>query len=314
MRTGLSYMGHHNPKHMQTDLEDIKSLGCDDVFLAAQENDFVYMRGKLDFFPKIAKDNGLTAWVIFWGALNYFGGGKSSQFLLENPDAHQVGKDGSYIPNGCYNNPDSVLHIKGMIDRIAEAGFDGYFIDEPSITQCYCPLCQELYASMHRGNLLEVDSTKEQFFRKKSIVRYVCLLSDYIKIRHPQLQTMCCMLPQDKSLWEDIARIDSVDNLGTDIYWVNEQTDVEKMRPLVQDMAALCKKNKKFHHQWLQAWGVKKSMEHRIIEQGEILLNEKPDAIYAWAYQGQIGTSESCQDPQSSWAAACEILRKAKGM
>jgi len=167
---------------------------------------------------------------------------------------------------------------------------------------------------MHEGNLLETDSEKEFFFRKTSIVRYVCLLADYIKTRHPQLETMCCMMPQDKNFWEDIARIDSLDSLGTDIYWVNEKADVEQMRPLVREMAALCKTNKKLHHQWLQAWGVNRSKESRIIEQGEILLCEKPDALYVWAYQGQIGTSESCDDPQAAWDAASEILKKAKGL
>ncbi|MCG2712764.1 MAG: hypothetical protein L6416_10655 [Candidatus Omnitrophica bacterium] len=312
MRTGVSYLGHYNPKYMQMDLKEIKALGCDDVFLAAQENDFVYMRGKVDFFPKIAKDNGLTAWAIFWGALNYFGGGKSSQFLLENPRAHQVLKDGAYNPGGCYNNPDCIAYIKEMIDRISEAGFDGYFIDEPSITPCYCPSCLELYESMHGGNLLEVDSEKEQFFRKKCVVRYVCLLSDYIKIRHPQMRTMCCIMPQDKILWGDIARIDSLDNLGTDIYWVNEDIDVEQMSGLIKEMSSLCAKNNKKHHQWLQCWGVKKGKEQRIIDSGNAFLRENPDALYVWAYNGQLGTSEACEDPNAAWKAACEILRKAK--
>ena len=307
-------MGHHNPKHMQTDLKEIQALGCDDVFLAAQENDFVYMTGKVDFFPKIAKDNGLTAWAIFWGALNYFGGGKSSQFLLNDPQAHQVNKDGSYNPCGCYNNPDSLVYIKSLIDKIASVGFDGYFIDEPSVIQCYCPACQELYTAMHRANLFAADSEQQEYFRRKSIVRYVCLLADYIRLNHPQMQTMCCMMPHDKKAWEDISRIDTLDNLGTDIYWVNQQTDVEQMRPLIKEMAGLCKANKKSHHQWLQAWGVESGRESRIVDQGEILLQEKPDAIYAWAYQGQIGTSETCENPERSWDAVCEIFRKAKGV
>jgi hypothetical protein len=311
MRTGVSYMGNHNPRHMQTDLKNIKKLGCEDVFLAAQENDFVYMRGKLEFFPKIAKDNGISPIAIFWGALNYFGGGKSSQFLLDNPHAHQVSKDGEYKPNGCYNNPDSILYIKSLIAQIAELGYEGYFIDEPSVLDCYCPSCLELFSSMHRGDLRTVDKETESFFRKECIIRYVCLLSDYIKTRYPQLKTMCCMMPVDKSMWEDIACIDSLDDMGTDIYWVNQDTDVEEMRPLIHDMAWLCRKNKKTHHQWLQAWGVKQGRESRIIEQGNIILSESPDALYVWAYLGQIGTTEACEDPEKSWEAVCRILNHA---
>ncbi len=94
-------MGHHNPRHVKIDLKDIKALGCDDVMLAAQENDFVYMTGTIDFFPKLAREQGLRPLAIFWGAVNYFGGGKSSQFLLKHPQAHQVNQDGSYNQAGC---------------------------------------------------------------------------------------------------------------------------------------------------------------------------------------------------------------------
>jgi len=312
MRTGLSYMGHHNPRHMETDLKDIKSLGCDDVLLAAQENDFVHMTGKLDYFPGLAQKHGIRPLVIFWGALNCFGGGRSSQFLLEVPQAHQVEKDGTHNPSGCYNNPDCIEYVKGMIDRVATCGFKGYFIDEPSIIKCFCPSCKELFDGMYQGDLHETDAHKEMYFRKKSVVRYVCLISDYVKTKHPDMETLCCMMPSDRQIWEDVALIDSLDNLGTDIYWVNNNKDVKQMRPLIKDLTKLCTQHRKQNHQWLQAWGVKKGKEQRIIDQGNILVDENPDALYVWAYQAQIGTAETCEDPQTAWTAACEILKKAK--
>jgi hypothetical protein len=312
MRTGVSYLGHHNPRHMKADMDELRGLGCDDVLLAAQENDFIYMPGKLDFLPEIARERGLRPLVVFWGVLNLFGGGRSSQFLLEYPQAHQVRRDGTYHSSGCYNIPEAVAHIKSMIDRISERGFEGYFIDEPSLLDCFCPSCRQLYHDMHTGDLFAADEEKMLHFRKLCVGRYICLLSDYIKTRHPQMETLCCLMPGDRAVWEQVARIDSLDNLGTDIYWANEDTPVEQMRPLVRDMAQLCKKNRKQHHEWLQAWGVRKGREARILAQGEILISEKPDALYVWAYEGQIGTSESCEDPAAAWKAACEILRRAK--
>ena len=91
MRTGVSYMGHHNPKHLLTDIREMAALQLDDVLLSAQENDFVHFTGKLRFTPQIAKDHGIRPIAIFWGALNLFGGGRSSQFLLEHPEGFQVG-------------------------------------------------------------------------------------------------------------------------------------------------------------------------------------------------------------------------------
>ncbi|MFH1093106.1 MAG: hypothetical protein V1739_02990 [Candidatus Omnitrophota bacterium] len=312
MRTGVSYMGHHNPRHVEIDLKDIKSVGCDDVLLGAQENDFVYMTGKLDFFSKLAEEQGLRPLAIFWGAVNYFGGGRSSQFLLNNPKAHQVNQDGSYNPAGCYNNPDVVRYIKDMIDRIAGLGFAGYFIDEPSPINCFCAACAELFSRHYNSSLHQAERNIRQEFRRKCVCIYIREISEYIKSHYPDMETLCCIMPHDKMLWQDAAQIKAIDDLGTDIYWVNNDTNVEQMRPLIRDISNACTMHNKKHHQWLQCWGVQKGKEHRIKEQGEILLDTNPDALYVWAYQGQIGTSESCDDPQAAWDAACEILRKAK--
>jgi len=51
-----------------------------------------------------------------------------------------------------------------------------------------------------------------------------------------------------------------LDNLGTDIYWVNSDRDVEEMAPMVREMGALCKASGKVHHEWLQCWIVNPAM------------------------------------------------------
>jgi hypothetical protein len=52
--------------------------------------------------------------------------------------------------------------------------------------------------------------------------------------------------------------------------------------------------------------------EHRILEQGKVLVREKPDALYVWGWQGQVGSSETCEDPELSWAKACEVFGLAR--
>jgi hypothetical protein len=42
------------------------------------------------------------------------------------------------------------------------------------------------------------------------------------------------------------------------------------------------------------------------------LVRRQPDALYVWAWEGQIGTYESCTDPLLAWANACNVLRLAK--
>ena len=312
MRTGVSYMGHHNPKHLATDLRDMAELGCGDVLLAAQENDFVHMTGKIEFLPRIARDLGIRPLAIFWGVLNLFGGGRSSQYLLEHPDGHQVKKDGSWHSAGCYNNPGCVRHIKEMIARVGELGFEGYFIDEPSPLDCYCESCRELYTDWYGGELHVAGEGSLREFRARCCLSYIREISAYIKTAWPAMETMCCVMPVDQSLWAETAAIDALDNLGTDIYWVNDDRNVEEAAPMIRDLDAVCKQHGKIHHEWLQCWIVKGGREERIRAQGEIIIREQPDALYVWAYGAQVGTTETCDDPDAAWARARDVLRMAK--
>jgi len=314
MKTGVSYMGHHNPKHIQTDIREMRRLGLDDVLLAAQENDFVHFTGKIRFTPQIAKDHGLRPIAIFWGALNLFGGGKSSQFLLEHPKGFQVNADGSPGHAGCYVNPVCVARIKEMIDTISELGFEGYFVDEPTpLRDCFCPACRDRFEQWYHRDLVKAPVKVQEEFRQKCVVNYVKIISDYCKTTHPALETMCCIMPRDKSMWEAIGNIKSLDNIGTDIYWVNNDRDVAEMYPLLSELDDICKKHGKIHHEWLQCWQVRKGYEERILEQGKILVREQPDALYVWAWEGQVGTTESCDDPVHAWSKAREILALAQG-
>lgn len=313
MRTGVSYLGALQPRHLRTDLEEMRDLRLDDVFLAMQENDFIHYPGKLRYTAEIAHDLGIRPLAIFWGALNLFGGGRSSQFLLEHPEGHQVGRDGSYRSEGCYVNPVCADKIKQMIDTVAGLGYQGYFMDEPSpLPECFCRSCRSRFDEWYGKDLADVSPEENAEFRHRCVAEYVKSIAEYCRSAHPQLETMTCLMPIDKSMWLPVARIEALDNLGTDIYYVNEDVDVEEMTPLVREIGAICGKYGKRHHEWLQCWIAKKGREHRILEQGRILIREQPDALYVWAWKGQIGTSETCEDPETAWKYACDVLNEAK--
>jgi hypothetical protein len=309
MRIGVAYFGHHHPRHLTTDLQEMSRLGLDDVLLAAQENDFVYFPGKLQHTARIASDLGLRPIAIFWGALNLFGGGRSSQHLLDHPSSMQIGLDGAPLGAGCYVNPACVGLIREMIDTVAGHGFEGYFIDEPGpLRECYCLSCRAAFEAKHGGDLAAAPSEVQEAFRRECVVDYVRTIAEYCKTKHPGLEVMCCITPWHAFLWDAIAAIPALDNLGTDLYWVNEEREVEEMTPSVQRMRDLCARHGKRHHEWLQCWLAFRGSEHRILEQGKILLRERPDSLYVWGWQGQIGSAEACEDPSLAWAKACEVL------
>jgi hypothetical protein len=313
LRTGVSYMGHHNPRHIAADIQAMVNLQLDDVLLSAQENDFVHFTGKLQFTPQIAKEQGLRPLAIFWGALNLFGGGRSSQFLLEHPECFQVGIDGAHRPSGCYVNPIAVARIEEMIDKVAELGFEGYFVDEPTpLRHCYCSSCRRKFHEYYQADLAAASPQAQEAFRQRCVIDYVRTIADYCKANHPRLETICCLMPVDQAMWAEAGAIASLDNIGTDIYWTNNNRDVEEMTPLLAEMATVAARCHKVHHEWLQCWRVKSGNENRIAEQGRILVRERPDALYVWAWEGQIGTTETCDNPALAWDKACEVLRMAK--
>jgi hypothetical protein len=313
MRTGVSYMGQHDLAYLKQDLAEMRSLRLDDVFAALQENDFHYFPGKIDLTPQVATENGIRTIAIFWGALNLFGGGRSSQFLLENPEGFQCSRGGTHLPAGCYMNALCRQRIQTMIDRIAGQGYSGYFVDEPTpLHDCFCPSCRNKYEEWYDGDLLKADPGRLAEFRERCVVDYVFHIAQYCKENHSHLETLCCLMPHDEGMRERIAKIPFLDNFGSDLYWVNNDEDVENMAPTLRAISALCRGNRKTHHEWLQCWDVRQGREKRILEQGEILLRENPDALYVWAWKGQAGTSESCSDPVLSWEYAKTVLRKAK--
>lgn len=297
---------------MRRDLVEIRALGCDDVLLAFQENDFVYFGGKLAFLPEIAREEGLRPVAIFWGGLNLFGGGRSSQFLLEHPEAHQVRRNGSWDPAGCYNNPICVARILEIVDHVARCGFAGFFVDEPSPSACYCAACRGSFATWFHGDLMDASPAEDAAFRRRSVIRYIRTVTEHIESHHPRVETMCCIMPSDREVWEDVAAIATLDCLGTDLYWANDARPLEEMHEPVRALAALCSAHGKVHQEWFQCWGIEAGNEERAAEQGRILIGERPDALYTWAYNGQLGTSEACARPDVAWAAAAAVLRAAK--
>jgi hypothetical protein len=250
--------------------------------------------------------------ALFWGALNLFGGGRSSQFLLSNPDCFQRDRADNPLAAGCYVNPKNVAHLQSLIDICADVGYAGYFVDEPTPLNCYCPACQEQYDALIGGDLHKATAAGEQRFRHNCVITYIENIAGYCKQRHPQLETFCCLMPSEQAMWGEASAIAALDNIGTDIYWGNNDRSLSEMRPLLAEMQSHARNHGKRHHEWLHGWGIKAGREARIVDLGDELIGAKPDALYVWAWEAQIGTTESCDDPIRAWAASVEVIRRAQ--
>jgi hypothetical protein len=145
------------------------------------------------------------------------------------------------------------------------------------------------------------------------VIRYVEAVAGHVKAGHPEAETFCCIPPEDQALWPEVAALGPLDNVGTDVYWANTGQDIRAAEPVAGELAHLCRAAGKRQHQWLQCWGVRAGNEPRIAELGKVLCAARPHGLYVWAFEGQVGTNEACDDPPRAWAAACAVLRLAKG-
>lgn len=317
MTFGTAYMGTHTPEGLKRDLDDIRKLGFNEVVLSCQENDFMHFTGKVEYAPKIAHDAGIRVLVNLWGYANAFGGGRMSRLVSDYPEVRVVAPDGSprwidwggRIQPGCPNHPLVIARAQEYCSQAIATGADGFFWDEPTKFDCYCEACRTLFTERTGGDLAIATPEVMAAFRRYSVFRWVDEMSKWVKSRDQKLVTSTCVMPSDRDAWEDAAKCEHLDSLGTDTYWMFDGKPIDWMREPCARLVKLAREAGKSPHLWLQCWKIEKGRESEIVQAAKVLAESQPDAIYVWGYRGQLGTTETCVDPERSWECAIEGLR-----
>lgn len=313
-------MGSHRRDVLAAELGDIRSRGFDEVILAVQENDFIHFPGKIAETPGIAHDLGLRVLVNLWGYACSFGGGRISRLLSDEPEVMARNRDGSpyavkwpgfRMHVGCTSHPRLYERAQEFASTAMAAGVDGFFWDEPTKIDCYCDACKKSFAEFGKGDLLKAREEDRAAFRRFSVRRWVSEMSRWVKTQKPALETSTCVMPSDRDAWEEVAGVGDLDSLGTDTYWLLEKKPIEWMREPCRSLVSVAKAHGKSAHLWLQCWQVPAGKEEELVEASRELAAALPDAIYVWAYDGQAGTSEACDDSAKAWKFALEGLRAA---
>ena len=313
MKLGVTYLGSYLPEHVRADLADIRAMGCDEVLVALQENDFRHFPGKVALAPTVGHDLGLRVLANFWCFASAFGGGRMSILLTEEPDTWLLGADGARRGLGCMNHPALLARAREMVDVCIVAGYDGFFWDEPTAQDCYCPHCRVAYAEQVGGELLAAPAEKVAAFRQWSIGNYVRVMSDYVKGRRADLETATCVMPIDRAAWELTAAIPSLDTFGSDPYWQVMDGTLPWTAEVTRDVVSLSRKHGKRCLMWLQGWAMPAGREVEILQAARLIAGERPDALYTWSYRGGLGSDEQCEDPQAAWAQVVAAYRELSG-
>jgi len=315
MRLAISYYGSYLSEHLKNDLKEIKNSYCDDVVITISENDFNYFTGKWQLAPKIAHDCGLKIYADFWGFACAFGGGRISKLLIDHPEVSQVDSNGKKLGMGCINNPLLKKTYENFIEKLAPYGYDGYLIDEPTKNQCYCSWCRKQYEEEYNQPIPLEETSNLKQFRKKSVIKFVEEMCNKIKKVNSELATWTVIMPTptDKDMWEDVAKIDNLDILGTDPYWLIVRRDISWLFEITKQFLPICKHYNKISDIWINCWRIPQGKEKEIYEGTKKCAELGPDRISAWSYKGGMGTYEESDNPLKAWENLVDAYKEIKG-
>lgn len=318
MELGVSYIATHLPSHIAADMKHLQEIGCTEVLFALQENHLHTLTGALRFGAGLAKDSGLKPYVVVWGFANTFGGGRMSDLLLKDRGLWRVRADGTPLPLACLNNPKLADAFVEIAETCRGHGFEGMFVDEPQIQECFCGHCQTQFEEAFGQDLAQSRDTKVYpVFQENTVKEYVSRVCRRIKAVDGRFKTMACVMPMapHDELFEPVASIPELDVFGTDPYWLLGERfgfgmTVDDACDYAERVKTLCEAKGKASQVWLNCWSIPAGLEADIYTGGKRLAEVGCDSLYTWSFRGGLGTNEECDDPGAAWNSVVKLYRE----
>ncbi|MFA5093812.1 MAG: hypothetical protein WC512_01050 [Candidatus Omnitrophota bacterium] len=332
MKTGVSYFSSRDIRHAAEDLRDISGNGCNYVVHTFSEADMQYYKGSMRKIIEKSAEAGLEVRMDPWGVAGLFGGEAYSYFVAKNLGVRQITSDGRSVPLACPNNPEARQFLKKWVDEVADIGAKSLFWDEPHFYEphwagdrdnktwgCRCLYCQSIFEQRFKYEMPEAYRQDIEEFKEDSLVFFVEELCDYA--RSKGLKNSVCLLPIQSHLagkfWDRIAAIGSLDNIGTDPYWIglkkaDEKFDMENyIRGFCRKVSSLARTYGKDCHIWVQNLSIPSGWEKDVEKAVDLIYAEGIRDIAAWSYHGTSSMSGlSCDDPGLVWKVLGESYKR----
>lgn len=329
MKFGVSYFGNRMPWYVKKDLQMLKEVGFDILVHTYSENDFKFYEKTMRQIAKMSKDMGFEIWADPWGWGGIFGGEAFSGFLQNNMSEAQVDNNGKLKGSVCLRSEVFKEYMRQWIDCVKEAEFDAVFWDEPHfhipipITDfpqkwtCRCERCRSAFEEKY-GYEMPIEYNQDvSDFRNDTAIEFFKQMTEYAKQRG--LKNIVCFLPFETELFgirdfESIAKLSSIDDIGTDPYWFAFGLAVN---PFVENatktIKELSKKYNKTNHMWLQGFKVPLNRERELIEGFKIMKDNQIEKILFWGvYACEHISGISPDDAKKTWETILEIVRSSK--
>jgi hypothetical protein len=191
--------------------------------------------------------------------------------------------DGSMAPvYACVRDPAYLQFVHDWIDTVKWLGATTIFWDEPHMPTktvgdkryfgCACPNCRRAFEERFNRPMPEVVDDDVEEFQAESIAEYFRDITAY-NASQGLINSVCVMLGtfgMSLAAADKICAIPTVDNIGSDPYWVGGETPVYKY---VYDGARrnieMCERFGKDHNIWLQCFGNPRGKEEEIVTAAE---------------------------------------------
>jgi hypothetical protein len=328
-KTGVSYFGARDVRHVTADMADIAAHHCSFVVHTFSEADYYFYTKAMKQAVAASHDAGLDVYMDPWGVGGVFGGEAFSRFVVENPDQCQRQADGTALPSACLNRDVFRSFMKKWIDAAVATGADYLFWDEPHFYipraawrgaqrpdewACTCTACRGLFSARFGHAMPSAMDEEVVGFRDESIVSFFTEMTGYVKGKG--IKNALCVLPEENPLigissWGKLASIPALDIIGTDPYWIVFN------KPLEQYVGEACAKIRglaarygKEPQMWVQAYGVPAGREDEVGRAVEVIAGAGIANIAAWSYRGGAPMNLASDDPALVWEVLGEAYRK----
>lgn len=300
LKTGFSYFGVRNPKHVRTDMEQMVREGNRLVLHTWSEEDQAYYRDTMGTIIALSKDVGLEVYVNPWAVGRIFGGEAHSELIARIPECRQYFNDGTPAPAACPNHPAVIEYLEAWTRSVCATAVDTLFWDEPhfffrkgaeDMWACSCPSCQTLFLERF-GRPLPLQFTEDvKTFREERIENLIRRLTG---LAHELGKRNCvCLLPDHfnagTSDWDRIAALPAVDELSTDPYW--EQGDSsERVHELyavyAKRVVETARRHGKVPQVWIKNYRITQEEESHVELATRLSIEAGCENLMAWSWRG----------------------------
>jgi hypothetical protein len=111
---------------------------------------------------------------------------------------------------------------------------------------------------------------------------------------------------------EEIAKIETMDNVGSDPYWYGGRSaqPYPYVYKATQENLRVCKKYGKDHNLWIQGFAVPHGREEEMIQATDAAYDAGARTILVWGYRGSESNDYRAQKPELAWQIIGQAMRR----